>query len=77
MYRYELKFFRSGKARDVVTFSKNVAEQIIRYYLETVCRLRGRLYKKEFYKAMRFLNGTENGNYRDSFITIIVKKESF
>ena len=77
MYRYELKFFRGRETVETVAFSKNVLEEIIRHYLESFCLMNRRLRKKEFYKIMRFVNGTEKVHYRDCFIEINVKKEMF
>ena len=77
MYRYELKFFRGRETVETVAFSKDVLEEFIRLYLDSFCLMNSRRRKKEFYKIMRFVNGTENGHFRDCFIEINVKKETF
>lgn len=77
MYRYDVKFFRGRETCETCLFSKESAEKVIRYYLDAFCCIGGRLYKKEFYKVMRFINGTEKGHFRDDFIEINVKKEEF
>lgn len=77
MYRYELKFFRGRETVETVAFSKDVLEEFIHHYLDSFCLMNSRLRKKEFYKIMRFANGTENGHFRDCFIEINVKKDAF
>lgn len=77
MYRYELKVFRGRETLETVAFSKNALEEIVKYYLGTFCCMNSRWRKKEFYKIMRFVNGTEKGHFRDNFIEINVKKEVF
>lgn len=77
MYRYELKFFRGRETVETVAFSKDVLEEVIRHYLDLFCLMNSRLRKKEFYKIMRFVNGTEKGHFRDNFIEINVKRRCF
>ena len=77
MCRYDVKIFRCRETFETVAFSKDVLEEIIRHYLDSFCLMNSRLRKKEFYKIMRFVNGIENGHFRDNFIEINVKKDVF